>query len=343
MRRVGLIINPAAGRDVRRLVAEAELVGVFTKINVAKRFILGLSSIGVDEILLMPDNYGIAEALIRDLSNKVEINLVDIEPRSDVSDTILAASLMSKEKVDIIVGFGGDGTLRAIFKGAGSTPIAGVPLGTNNVLSRMAVDPTVLGVLIGLSINNVIPLSKSLIRMKSLKLFLDGTLTDMALIDIAFLNEKFTGARAVWDISSLSYVIYSKCEPTDIGLASIGGNIYPVSINDDHGLMIKLGREEASKIVKAVIAPGLVKTVYVKSFKIIKVGDKISIPGNYYNTIAFDGERELTVTPNSKIEVLIDRSGPLLYDPNLTLRIYQSMLYHNENFKTQSINHLRGV
>jgi predicted polyphosphate/ATP-dependent NAD kinase len=316
--KVGIILNPMAGRDIRRIAADAEFVSSYFKINVTKRFILGLDSVGVDEVVLMPDVYGLAEEVVEELEKKVSlrIELIKMDSKGTVEDTVQAAKLMKASGVNLIAGFGGDGTLRAIFKGAGVTPLLGIPLGTNNVLSRSSYEPSVLGVLVGFVAKGFIPLHKTVIPMKVVKLYADGRLADIALIDMAFIPESFIGARAIWRVEAIKYIIYSKCEPTDVGLTSIGGNVRPITLKDDKGLLIELGQGYLR--IPAVIALGLIEKVPVKSFKIINVNERIEIPRGRY-AVAFDGERELTVTDDVELYVEVSREGPLLVDPQLIL------------------------
>jgi predicted polyphosphate/ATP-dependent NAD kinase len=316
--KVGIILNPMAGRDVRRIVANAEFISLYLKINVTKRFILGLDFVGVDEVILMPDIYGLAEEVVEELRRRVslKLRLIEMTSKGTVEDTVQAARLMKASGVNLIAGFGGDGTLRAIFKGAGVIPLLGIPLGTNNVLSRSSYEPSVLGILVGFIARGIIPLHKTVIPMKVVKLYVNGGLADTALIDLAFISESFVGAKAVWRMEPIKYIIYSKCEPTDVGLTSIGGNVQPITFKDDKGLLIELGPGYLH--VPAVIAPGLIEKVPVKSFKTININERIEIPRGKY-TIAFDGERELTVTDDVELQVEVDRSGPLLIDPQLIL------------------------
>jgi predicted polyphosphate/ATP-dependent NAD kinase len=316
--KVGVILNPMAGRDIRRIVADAEFVSSYFKINVAKRFIIGLDSMGVDEVLLMPDIYGLAEEVEEELRKRISlrIKLIEMDFKGTVEDTVQAARLMKASGVNLIVGFGGDGTLRAIFKGAGVVPLLGVPLGTNNALSRSSYEPSVLGVLVGFVARGFIPLHKTFIPMKVVKLYADGRLADIALIDMAFIPDSFIGARAIWRVEDIKHIVYSKCEPTDVGLTSIGGNLRPITLKDDKGLLIELGPGYLR--IPAVIAPGLIEKVPVKSFKIINVNERTEIPRGRY-AVAFDGERELTVTDDVELYMEISREGPLLVDPRLIL------------------------
>ena len=50
MSKVGIIANPASGKDIRRLVAYASLMSNRDKTDLVRRIILGIQSTGVDEI-----------------------------------------------------------------------------------------------------------------------------------------------------------------------------------------------------------------------------------------------------------------------------------------------------
>jgi predicted polyphosphate/ATP-dependent NAD kinase len=55
MSKVGIIANPASGKDIRRLVAYASIMDNNEKTNQLRRLIMGIDAAGVDEILIMPD------------------------------------------------------------------------------------------------------------------------------------------------------------------------------------------------------------------------------------------------------------------------------------------------
>ena len=56
---VGIIANPASGKDIRRLVAHGSVFDNQEKVRIVRRILLGLSEMGVDRICFMPDYYGI--------------------------------------------------------------------------------------------------------------------------------------------------------------------------------------------------------------------------------------------------------------------------------------------
>ncbi len=55
MATVGIIANPAAGKDIRRLVAQASVFDNTEKVNIVRRVLLGLEAVGVEQVIFMPD------------------------------------------------------------------------------------------------------------------------------------------------------------------------------------------------------------------------------------------------------------------------------------------------
>jgi len=56
---VGIIANPASGKDIRRLIAYGSVFDNTEKVRIVRRVVLGLQAAGVDNIVFMPDYYGI--------------------------------------------------------------------------------------------------------------------------------------------------------------------------------------------------------------------------------------------------------------------------------------------
>jgi len=52
---VGIIANPASGKDIRRLTAHGSVFDNNEKVNIVRRVLLGLEAAGVSEALYMPD------------------------------------------------------------------------------------------------------------------------------------------------------------------------------------------------------------------------------------------------------------------------------------------------
>ncbi|MEM4519265.1 MAG: NAD(+)/NADH kinase [Sulfolobales archaeon] len=308
--RVGLIINPDAGKDIRRLISSASYSSNFTKVELGKRVVMGLNASGVDEVIVMHDNYGLGEDVVSMLSPHIPLRLTLIETKGSgtVQDTLVAARKMKELGVKAMVVVGGDGTLRATFKSCGSdTPLVCVAAGTNNVTGAYY-DATLAGYAAGLVATGRSGI-ECLRRAKALEVLINGQLADVAVIDVAFMKTPYIGAKAIFEVSDLVYAVFSKGEPTDIGLASILGFLKPTSFESDEGCLIEFGNEGLE--VKAIIMPGEFRTVHIKDYKILNVGDVVPIPPGRY-VVALDGERELEVYESDSVSVRVTRNGPLL-------------------------------
>ena len=82
MSRVGIIANPASGKDIRRLVSHATVISNYEKMGIVRRVILGLDSTGVEEILIMPDYYGLGIKALEALNHHIlssKITILDFE------------------------------------------------------------------------------------------------------------------------------------------------------------------------------------------------------------------------------------------------------------------------
>ncbi|MCX5908348.1 MAG: NAD(+)/NADH kinase [Deltaproteobacteria bacterium] len=122
MSKVGIIANPASGKDIRRLVSHATVVSNNEKTDIIKRVILGLDSTGVEEVLIMPDYYGMgirAKEALNHHSVSCRINVMEFEIQGNQEDSTVAARMMQQENVDCIITLGGDGTNRVVSKGCG--------------------------------------------------------------------------------------------------------------------------------------------------------------------------------------------------------------------------------
>ncbi|TRM76685.1 ATP-NAD kinase [Sulfolobus sp. B1] len=327
MNSIGVIINPESGKDIRRIVSNASYISSYAKINAVKRFLLGLDSTdSVDEVLLMPDFYGLSLDLIEETEDKVNFKLtkVNMKPENTVNDTITASKIMKEKGVKTIVSAGGDGTLRAVFKGIGdTTPILGLSLGTNNVLGA-SYEPTVLGVMLGYFLKG--NYYDILDKAKTIKVLINNEEKDFALVDLTFIDGWYVGAKAIWDEYSLRYTFISKGELGDIGIPSIASFLKPINFDDDFSLMIKFGIGHSK--INAILAPGLIKEVFISEVRTLRIGEEIEIPrGNY--VIAFDGERDLVANQSQEVKVRVERDGPLLINPQKGIRYITT--YYKEN------------
>ncbi len=221
MSKVGIIANPAAGKDIRRLVAYASITGNREKTDMARRVILGIDSTGVDEIMIMPDYSGLGSGALAGLGRKnirAKISILDMEINGTQEDSTAAMILMDKLGVDCTVTLGGDGTNRAVVKGNRSIPLVAVSTGTNNVFPVM-VEATTAGIAAGIVARGVVDPDNVISVHKRLVVTKNCNESDMALIDVVALEQPFVGARAVWKLSEVKQIICTRSEPNAVGLS----------------------------------------------------------------------------------------------------------------------------
>lgn len=313
---MGIIANPAAGKDIRRIVAQGRFVPNNEKINILKRVLAGLDAVGVESVLFMPDSGMLGRGALDGSNFKLETEFIDIPVFHAEEDSTRAAAHMRDRGVGCVITLGGDGTNRAVAKDLAEVPILPISTGTNNVFPSM-IEGTVAGMAAGLVSQGVVDVRVAATRSNKLELKLNGDVKDIALVDLAVSYERFVGARAIWDMSTLHEVFLCRAEPSSIGLSAIGAQLKPISLGDGGGVQIEFGDGDGS--VLAPVAPGMVLPVKIKSWRALNAGDS-SIVTLRPSTIALDGERTLSLKPSDSASVTLSPNGPLVVDVNKTLR-----------------------
>jgi len=309
MSKVGIIANPASGKDIRRLVSHATTISNTGKTDIVKRVILGLDSTGVDEILIMPDYYGIGVRALDALNHhplSSKIAFLDLEIEGNQEDSIQAARRMKESKVACIITLGGDGTNRVVSKACGTVPLIPISTGTNNVFSAMT-EGTTAGMAAGILARGVVDEKKVTMTSKKMKLLGEGEEKDLALVDAVVVTESFIGARALWDMHRVNQLFLTRAEPGSIGLSSVGAALRPFRSQDPFGLLVEVG--PGGERVQAPIAPGLILEVEVKSFRHLEPGERVPIFLSP-SIIALDGEREIEVNRPGQFELTLGMDGP---------------------------------
>ena len=134
---VGIIANPAAGKDIRRLVAQGRVIPNHEKINIVRRIYAGLDSIGIDQVLFMPDPYDLCWNAFKSTPFDFKCEKGSLHTYASDLDSVEASKAMVDIGVACIITLGGDGTNRSVAKGSRSTPLIAVSTGTNNVFPEM--------------------------------------------------------------------------------------------------------------------------------------------------------------------------------------------------------------
>lgn len=329
MTKVGIIANPAASKDIRRLVAQGRVIPDWEKVNIVRRALLGLQAMGIGEVIAMPDSSHLCQRARDDSQLNLDLSLLEMPTYHTEGDTIRAASMMEEQGARCLITLGGDGTNRAVACGTCALPIIPISTGTNNVFPQM-IEGTLAGLAAGVVASGRMPPEWASVVSKTLAVYVDGEFRDMALIDVAFSRERYVATRAIWDLSTLYEVFLTRCEPSSIGLSSVGARLEVVTSSDAGGLRYVLGEkgqgsnetergsygpaaaanaEDSSTQVLAPIAPGIVAEVPIARWERLAEGQRFEVEGRH-SSVALDGERAFTVTPGQRVEVSIQRNGP---------------------------------
>ena len=280
----------------------------------------------------MPDSSHLAMRAREDPNLSLDLELLEMPTFFEEGDTVRAARRMEEMGVDCLVTLGGDGTNRAVARGSSSIPLVPISTGTNNVFPTM-VEGTQAGLVAGLIASGSLPLDRAAIVSKTIEIYVDGQLRDLALVDVALSRERFVATRAIWDMNSVYEVFLTRAEPSSIGLSSVGARLQPLGVDDDRGLNYQvascldagatgLGPSDSlgETVVLAPIAPGVVPTVSIAAWRFMLLEKPVPVERRLC-TVALDGERAFTVTPSEQLELVMKRNGPPVVQIDASLRL----------------------
>lgn len=302
----GVIANPASGKDIRRLVAHASVFGNDEKVNILRRIVLGMEAAGVERILYLPEPHRMMERALAEIDSKMQVEPITGVFRADARDTTAAAAAMQAAGASVLVSLGGDGTNRALAKGARDVPLVPISTGTNNVFPVM-LEGTVAGLAAGAVAVGAVDPARVARRCKQVEIRLADGREEIALVDAVLLETGFVGSRAIWEVQGVREVILTRAQANAVGMAAVGGMLHGVEPSDEFGLHLVLGE---GRRVRAAIAPGLIREVRVARATQVPLGSVVPFQGPAL--LAVDGERELLI-PDS-VDFTITRSGPPVVD-----------------------------
>ncbi|SDD36389.1 NAD(+)/NADH kinase [Natrinema hispanicum] len=320
MATIGLIVNPAAGRDIRRLTGGASVVDNYAKRRVAECVCDGLTITGEPlEVLVMPDRTGIADHAVAEAPAETDATTLEMPIEESSADTRRAAARF-REEADAAVVLGGDGTTRDAALELGDVPLVAVSTGTNNVVPS-AVDGTVAGAAAALVATGTVPADAVTTRHGTVEARAETStgerrLTGLAAAEVS--SKSFIGTRALLDPSDLRGGVVSQAHPSNIGLPAVAGALEPLSPTDPGGVAVRLtDPDDAPRCVRAIVAPGVTATVGVTSCDRLEPGEPATfdVPDG---VVGADGERELELT-DATVELTPVPDGPRLVDIDATL------------------------
>jgi predicted polyphosphate/ATP-dependent NAD kinase len=308
---VGIIANPASGRDIRRITAQGTIFDNNEKVALVRRVLLGLDAVGITRVAYMPEyDFGIVPRAADGQPLTLEIMPLSMPVLSTSADSTRAAELLVESGAGCIITLGGDGTNRAVAKGCGAVPLVPISTGTNNVFPQF-LEGTLAGMAAGLVAARRAG-DQALRRKPWLEVVVDGVSQDIALVDVAVSSRPFLGARAIWDLADIREVALAQVIPGTIGLSSLGGALLAQeTMGEGMGLHILLGK--GGKKYLAPLAPGLVSWVGVRRYRWLAADDLVWFQSGT-GTVALDGEREIELSAETSVGVRLHADGVFVVD-----------------------------
>lgn len=280
---VGLIANPAASKDIRRLTGLARVIDVEEKANLVARFLVGIGSVVGIKVMALDDQSGLvrrAVGLAKDRGPRVAYLPVDLEGTE--ADSRSAARLLKEMGALAVATVGGDGTVRATAEGWPEVPLVPIAAGTNNAFA-LAEEPTVTGLATALAVRHgrdaFVPTTAIQVQTT--------TGDAVAVIDAVVVRDHWVGAGAIVDPGQLVEAFVTSSRRTAVGIASISAALGPLATA--HARRIRFGGDVS---VRAVFGPGVVLDVCVANYEDIELGSEVRLT-EAAGLVALDGERRL--------------------------------------------------
>jgi ATP-NAD kinase N-terminal domain len=319
---VGVVANPASGRDVRRLVTGASVFDNAEKGAMVHRLMAGLGAAGVDRVVMMPAASGVSQSLQRHLRGRTgqladqplpELEVLEMALHEDARDSVAAVLAMAERPVAAIVVLGGDGTHRVVAGHCGDIPLCALSTGTNNAFPELR-EATVAGLATGLVAAGRLGGEGLVRRAKRLEVAVGGgAVRETALVDVAMTAERWVGSRALWRAGAISEALVTFASPSAVGLSAVAAAVGPVPRSAPFGLHLRLAPpEEAPRVVTVPLAPGLVADVGVADARRVAPGEVVPLAARA-GCLALDGEREVELGPGDQVTVRLGQ-GPLVID-----------------------------
>ncbi len=151
---VGIVANPLAGKDLRRLTSGATPVSDAVKIGAIRRAVVGAVEGGASRVLISGDRARLGERALAGLRlPPTGEGSGTAAPHAEVlaahgwhtgRDSQLTAAQFRDQGVGAVIALGGDGTQRDVAKGWRDVPLVPLAVGTNNVFP-LQLEATVAG------------------------------------------------------------------------------------------------------------------------------------------------------------------------------------------------------
>jgi hypothetical protein len=315
---VGLIANPVASKDIRRLVGLARVVDVEEKANLVARLLVGMTAGPPVVVYALDDSGGIVRRALRLARGRaVPVEFLDIDATAAERDTFDAARMLGEMEAQIVVTVGGDGTIRSAVEGWPEARLAPLAAGTNNAVAILH-EPTIVGYATALAATNQAP-ADAYDRLTTMVVHTGDAESSTAVVDAVGVRTHWTGARALWEPGDLVEAVVANVRAEAVGIASVAAALGPLP--PQHARYIRFGK---GPTVRAIFGPGLVGEVGVADHHTVAEGAKIEM-SSATRVVALDGERRFVRTDQAHVSV---EPGALLLSVARTLA-GQSSVWEN--------------
>jgi hypothetical protein len=315
--RVGIVVNPAAGRDVRRLAARAASDTPQAKRNSVARAVIGAAAAGATHFCVVREPFQIGPGAVENLRIAARFELLDVGASLRPEDTSRAVEAMRKAGCAVLIVLGGDGTNRVVARSWRDAVLLPLSTGTNNVFP-WRVEPTAGGAAAGAVAAGAVALADCAPRAKLVEVEIEDEAPDLALIDAAFLVGDSPGNLLPFDPVHLRALVLARAEPHAVGMSPIGGLLLPCGASDEFGVWLRCtGSRAVERPLLAPVSPGLYRPVGVSAHGRLAPGEPLEVVGP--GLLAFDGDRARELAPGQRAWLRVRRSGPHVIDPGLAL------------------------
>jgi hypothetical protein len=313
---IGIIVNPVAGRDIRRVAARGGVSSSQDKRNRIARAVVGAVTAGARRIIVMDEPFRVGSGAVADLRLDAEIEVLDVGARLDPADTRRATEAMRSAGADVLIVLGGDGTNRAVARQWPDATLVPLSTGTNNVFPSMA-ETTVAGAAAGLVATGRVERDEVAPRAKVVHVELPDGGDDLALIDAVHLTGDFVGNRMPFDAERIRLLVLSRSEPAAMGVSAVGGLTHPCAAHVDAGVVVRCG--PGGRPVQTPIAPGSYAAVPVLRAESLPLDHPVNATGP--GVLAFDGDRERRLDEGEVATFTVRRDGPSVVDIDAVMRL----------------------
>jgi predicted polyphosphate/ATP-dependent NAD kinase len=306
---VGLIANPVASKDIRRLVGLARVVDVEEKANLIARLLVGMSAGPPVAVLALDDSGSMVRRALRLTRGTTPlVEFLPIQAEGSERDTHDAAAMLRARGARVLVTVGGDGTIRSAVEGWPDARLVPLAAGTNNAMAIVH-EPTMVGYATSLAAAEHVH-EEAYDQLTTMVVHSDQSEPSTAVVDVAGVRTRWTGARALWEPDDLVEAIVANARPEAVGIASVAAAFGPIPPR--HARYIRFG---PGRTVRAIFGPGLIADVSVAEYRTVAEGARIHL-ASATRVVALDGERRLIRGDVAYVDVV---PGAFLHSVSKTL------------------------